>query len=201
MYIHRGHALGDTAAFTISRLLQMNNTMKGIRFDCNGTTLKGLEEISKQIVRGITLTEISLPIVDISKQFSMLSKSTDIERLKDVSAEIEEKLRFFTQLNVPDAAADLAPISPRSVPPPKQELSPRCPVSVITTGKSVPVVCMPPKPHQEPIQLPGKFQSLDYLAKKYPEIEAVQPAGDDVIESTGLFRQLSSGLLCAEDML
>lgn len=176
--------------------------MKGIDFDRNGVTLKGLEEISKQIVPGITLTKISLPIIDISSQLEILSKSTDKERLKDVSLEIEEKLSAYSRFNSNKelSAAAEGDASQRTAEGARSPtLGP--PTPLISTGKDLPTVSTPKKPEQKStVKTPMKIQNVDYLAKKYPEIEDVMPADDDLLLSTGLFPQLSNALLYSEDI-
>lgn len=174
--------------------------MKGISFDRNGTTLKGLEEISKQITGGITLTDIALPVIDISRQFEELSKSTDIERLKDVSVEIEEKLRFYTQCKNPTPAKAATPATPtpqealdgKKSPPPSVPMAPASTGS--SDGGSV------PEKSDRKDKYPAKIKNVDYLVKKYPEIVDVAPANDDLLLSTGLFSQLSNGLIYSEDI-
>lgn len=176
----------------------MNKTMKGIDFDRNGITLKGLEEIDKHLTSGITLTEFTLPIIDISREIATLTKSTDIERLKDVTVRIGEKLRVFTIQSSEKSQIHLPPRAPED----KAAPVPKLPVSLISAGNNTPVLSSPLKAttRDTATQSPGKIQSVDYLVKKYPEIESVTPADDNILMETGLFSQLSSGLLYSEDI-
>lgn len=204
--IYRGHNLGDDAALMISRILQLNKTMKGIDFDRNGITLKGLEEIDKHLTSGITLTEFTLPIIDISRQIALLAKSTDIERLKDVTVRIGEKLRVFTiqgsekaQIHLPPRALVPGDKGGKGI---KEDSASKLPVSLINAGSSTPAASSPLKStlKDTAIQPPGRIQSIDYLVNKYPEIDSVAPADDDILLETGLFSQLSGGLLYSEDI-
>eukprot|EP01119_Soliformovum_irregulare_P002391 TRINITY_DN12650_c0_g1_i1.p1 TRINITY_DN12650_c0_g1~~TRINITY_DN12650_c0_g1_i1.p1 ORF type:complete len:907 (+),score=230.04 TRINITY_DN12650_c0_g1_i1:50-2770(+) len=60
-----GHGFGDPGAVTIARTIQLNSCLKVIRLDENNITITGLKALVNGLERNKSVTNMSLPIVDI----------------------------------------------------------------------------------------------------------------------------------------
>jgi len=88
---------GDRIAETLSKVFQHNNTLNTVYWDANDTTLAGLKSIKLGLQRNKSITQMPLPLRDISA----ILKTTNIDHNQVIQIITEIQNRIYTNASAP----------------------------------------------------------------------------------------------------
>jgi len=85
-----GHMMGDKGGIALGKALQTNRSLQSLRWDGNGTLLPGFNGFKIGLERNSVLTNMPLPILDISSALKLASG--DVNKLQIVINQISEAI-------------------------------------------------------------------------------------------------------------